>query len=103
RSRRRRLLGELAAAILTMLADLLVAIAPSLELLATALVDALAPVLPDLAEAFGELVEAIAPLLPQIVEALLPVLPLLPDLIRLIASQMSFWAQVLTEIGRAHV
>lgn len=92
------LLGELAATILTMLADLLVAIAPSLELLATALVDALAPVLPDLAEAFSDLVEAIAPLLPQLIDALLPILPLLPDLIRLIASQMSFWAQVLTDL-----
>lgn len=93
------LLGQLAGTVLTMLADVLVAIAPSLELLATALVDSLAPVLPELSASFTELIAAIAPLLPPLIDALLPVLDILPSLITLTAEQMSFWAQVITDLS----
>lgn len=81
-------LGELAATLAGALADALIAIAPSLELVATELAENLAPVLPQLSEAFGELVEALAPLIPPLVEALVPVLEILPELILYFTEQM---------------
>lgn len=88
-------LREHAAMLAGVLAEALIAIAPSLQLLAEELAENLAPVLPTLAEAFTELIEAIAPLLPQIIDALLPVLPVIIDLVELMAAQFSMWAAVI--------
>lgn len=90
-------LGELAGVLAGALAEAAIALAPGLALIAESLAESLAPVLPDLADAFTELVEAIEPLIPPLIEALLPVLEILPELLLLIAGQMSFWARVIED------
>jgi len=89
-------LGELAGVLAGALAEALIALAPSLELIATELAEQLAPILPELAESFGALVEAVAPLIPPLVEELLPVLGLLPELLGFFAAQMGTVAEMIT-------
>ncbi|ASU81402.1 hypothetical protein CDO52_00165 [Nocardiopsis gilva YIM 90087] len=93
--------GELAALLVGVLAEALTAIAPGLALITAELAESLAPVLPELAAAFNELIQAAAPLVPDIIEALLPLLPLLPDLLVMIAAQTAAWAQVIRDLQPA--
>lgn len=85
-------IGELAGLLAGALAEALIAIAPSLETLATALADELSPLLPELAAAFSELVAAVAPLIPPLVEALLPGLEPMPDLVAAVTTATTEFA-----------
>lgn len=94
-------LGELAGVLAGALAEAAIALAPGLATIAEALAESLAPVLPDLADAFTELVEAVEPLIPPLVEALVPILEILPELLLLIAAQMSQWARIIEDLTPA--